>query len=733
MQVSLLSAALLLAEQSEGPPWWLFPLFALIGLVMFGIGSYGIATRRALIGGRQKRMLRLFGIEEITGTWAVVIGVGQCLAGCIALGAAIVGPFVAGSLTDNETPSIASRADTARVATPASQPVPESPPNAAPQSREPEIPSGESTPALESPNVSGADQPSPRRLRFVAGSDRGEAFRDQAPVGGLLVGLRCSTREDWGGVLQAVEPVYQVGGDYQLGSRFGAPGGDEAELIARAGYAVGGINVRTGAMLNAVQLVFFRINGRTLDASDNYLSEWLGCDGGQLYLLEPPGPITEVFGSLEECLVSLGFQAVEELEAAVPLPNSSPPDLFAAPRPGRMLGLREGLEFGDQAPTGAALVGVRAFCDPQPKPTVHSIRPIYLSEDGYSEGETHGSGGEYEAVVIARPGFAVGGVEYHRFANSAGLRLLFVKVAAEGLDPQESYHSPWLGYPWDEHQQKSDSGQRFVGGLTGYTDEVPNGIGLMPVSPRFVRWPSESIPLTAELQRAASARPPLQASHPNGAPFSDTAPDGGLLMGFRLWKGKNWGGALQAIQPIYQVGDQVSHGKRYGQPGGEEHELLAKAGYAVGAVHARAGLVLNALQLVYYRIDGRRLDPRDNYSSEWIGCDGGGPSELDPQGDPIIRLFGTHQQDLVSLGIEPIAELPEASSGQVPQDDEPEAGSPFRIWRSAGGGAQVEAKMLVADDTAVQLERRDGKRVTVPLSKLSEADITFVQETRQNK
>ena len=159
---------------------------------------------------------------------------------------------------------------------------------------------------------------------------------------------------------------------------------------------------------------------------------------------------------------------------------------------------------------------------------------------------------------------------------------------------------------------------------------------------------------------------------------------------------------------------------------------MAKPGYAVGAIRARAGLALNALQLVFYRVDGQRLDPGDSYESPWVGCDGGGPFDLDAHGDPIIGVFGTWVEDLVSIGIEPSQSL--AAAVPLPSTPPPKPGtavpppSEFRTWTSADGRSTVEARILAADNGNVQLERRDGKLVTVPISKLNEPDIAYVRE-----
>jgi hypothetical protein len=275
-------------------------------------------------------------------------------------------------------------------------------------------------------------------------------------------------------------------------------------------------------------------------------------------------------------------------------------------------------------------------------------------------------------------------------------------------------------------------GRKIVSGITGYHDEVVSGIGLMLVSPSAVKVASTPPALPPEFRKAAYAKPPMRANNPSGSPFTDEAPEGGLLVGLRCAKGKNWGGALQAVQPVYQVPTGYALGQRHGTPGGDEYELMAKPGYAVGAVNARAGLVLNAVQLVFYRIDGKRLDPTDRYESDWVGCDRGGPVELDPKGDPITGVFGTCQEDIISLGIQPSHSLWVSLPPPEPPPGAGETASPaaehFRTWRSADGKFTVEAKMLGSENGNVRLQRRDGKTITVPLTKLSGADVAYVRE-----
>ena len=52
-------------------------------------------------------------------------------------------------------------------------------------------------------------------------------------------------------------------------------------LKAKAGYAVGGIKIRSGAALDQVQLVFMKVDGEKLNPADQYVSPPVGGDGGE--------------------------------------------------------------------------------------------------------------------------------------------------------------------------------------------------------------------------------------------------------------------------------------------------------------------------------------------------------------------------------------------------------------------------------------------------------------------
>ena len=642
-------ACLIAAQQNAAPPWWIFLLLGAISVMLVSMGVYGVTTGRAIVPHKLRLVLRLLGIEEVSGRAAIVIGSGQCAVGGLLLLAAVTGPFWAGVWADSG-PS-AERGLPDSIATSGGP---------SPADRvEPAARPGDSTPSVPLAPAAVPTEPPAEPPALRAGLEQGQAFSDRAPDGGVLVGLRCAKGSNWGGALQAVQPIYQVGTGYALGLRHGRAGGDECQLLAKPGYAVGGVNARAGLVLNAVQLVFYRVAGQQLDPGDRYESAWVGSDGGGLFQLDARGvPLTGLSGTWQDDLVSLTLAPGAALSEPLPVPTADPPDLDSELRAGVLLGLAQGTAFSESAPAGGVLVGVRAFCDESPQ-TLRSLQPIYLAGERYVEGQRLGRGGQTPWLTVARPGYAVLGVAFNVFGDTAGMRLRYGKLSPGGPSSEDAYESPWLGYEFDDAGQEASADARFAVGLTGYFDETILGLGLVLVGPRAVQL-AATAELPPEYRKAAYARPRLRAGAAAGTAFDDAAPAGGLLVGLRCAKGTNWGGAIQAVQPIYQVGPGYAVGGRHGKLGGDEQTLVAKPGYAVGAVQARAGLALNAVQLVFYRIAGQRLDPADRYASPWVGCEGGSPYQLDPQGDPIIGVFGHWADDLVSVGVEPTQSLPAA-------------------------------------------------------------------------
>jgi hypothetical protein len=126
-------------------------------------------------------------------------------------------------------------------------------------------------PKLPQPKGPFAKQPAPGQVDTpLVGGARGTPFRLVGPGGEPLLGVRCTTRswmrEDCLGMLEALFAE--------------APAGP-LTAVAKPGYAVGAIEVDAAAHVNAVQLVFMRLEDRKLNPADSYRSDWLGKPTGR--------------------------------------------------------------------------------------------------------------------------------------------------------------------------------------------------------------------------------------------------------------------------------------------------------------------------------------------------------------------------------------------------------------------------------------------------------------------
>ena len=145
----------------------------------------------------------------------------------------------------------------------------------------------------------------PYLLSELRGGFGGMVFYDLASLDSPLVGLRLSTQ----GVIKAIQPIYQTKGGPVTGGVYGRGGGVPIEVVARPGYAVGEIVVRTGALVDAMRLVFYRLKDGKLDVTDFYESEWIGGPGGtsETRLSGGGRPVIGLHGSAFGALDSIGL------------------------------------------------------------------------------------------------------------------------------------------------------------------------------------------------------------------------------------------------------------------------------------------------------------------------------------------------------------------------------------------------------------------------------------------
>jgi hypothetical protein len=244
--------------------------------------------------------------------------------------------------------------------------------------------------------------------------------------------------------------------------------------------------------------------------------------------------------------------------------------------------------------------------------------------------------------------------------------------------PTDPFNGQTLVYARDSNRYRVYSVGRNLtddGGSGSLSDNDQDIVFAVPVVERL----APSAVAAGNSNNAASNRPPTTGAAPGpraggsgsgrpprgfvpppfgtpvGEGFQDEAPPGGFLVGMVVIKSSNGVEAVQAIQPIYRVGNETQKGKWLGgAEGPERYEAIAKPGYAVGGIHAKRGSVIHALQLTFFRIQGNRMDKSDQYQSEWLGGDGGsGRNFIDFGGRFIQGVSGTFQGNVTSIQMHP--------------------------------------------------------------------------------
>jgi hypothetical protein len=136
--------------------------------------------------------------------------------------------------------------------------------------------------------------------------------------------------------------------------------------------------------------------------------------------------------------------------------------------------------------------------------------------------------------------------------------------------------------------------------------------------------------------------------------FRDVAPEHGLLVGMRVGYVNAFGGSkVGMVQPIFQVGNSYVEGKVFGANIAASVTVVAKPGYAIGAINTHAGLLLDSFQIVFAKFKNGKFETRDTYRSEWIGVShGGGAKSASGEGRPVIGIHGrSNGREINALGL----------------------------------------------------------------------------------
>ncbi len=156
------------------------------------------------------------------------------------------------------------------------------------------------------------------------------------------------------------------------------------------------------------------------------------------------------------------------------------------------------------------------------------------------------------------------------------------------------------------------------------------------------------------LAEGAVAKTPQIYGERRGSEFKDTAPEGGLLVGFEIGLARDFDRDMtRAVRPIYRVGDKETMGEQRGTQLKNVVTVKAKAGYAVGGIAAKHGLGFDGMSVTFMKMTDGKLDPKDTYESEFVGSDEKKPAtKIGGSGTPVIGIVGrTNDKDMTGMGL----------------------------------------------------------------------------------
>jgi hypothetical protein len=104
------------------------------------------------------------------------------------------------------------------------------------------------------------------------------------------------------------------------------------------------------------------------------------------------------------------------------------------------------------------------------------VRPIYQGPDGKRyDGPVSGNPTQVRERVVAKEGYAIGGAAIKGGMGIDGMQLTFMEIGADGLNPNRTYLSKWLGgYGGSGARMYVNDGRPIIG-IAGMRSSNPNG------------------------------------------------------------------------------------------------------------------------------------------------------------------------------------------------------------------------------------------------------------------
>ena len=287
-------------------------------------------------------------------------------------------------------------------------------------------------------------------------------------------------------------------------------------LLARDGYAVGGMTVNAGESAYAACVTFMKMSPTGLDSSTAYTSPWYGkrsgasntkldAKGGFVYGIcgrrglnvdaiglikaAPPGTDSHAVEADRNAALAERMAARTKSEAQASAvvaaqgmlppneqltdPNNLPAEMLKTDIMGTTQG---GWPFAVASMDHKPVVGFQIrLGNWMGRACFSALDPLYSKPTAPRESGM--------IRLIAKDGYAVGSVTVNagEFLNALCIR--FMKIKGAGLDPSDSYVTQWFGKKVGTSQTKLDGKGAFVYGICGRRGLDVDALGLIIAAP----------------------------------------------------------------------------------------------------------------------------------------------------------------------------------------------------------------------------------------------------------
>jgi len=249
-----------------------------------------------------------------------------------------------------------------------------------------------------------------------------------------------------------------------------------ASVTARQGTSIALASVPPGAYLvylyvwedNETQTFDLSVNGKTVQSaySSGQAGRWdrLGpwsveVKDGKIEIRAAGGAAN--FSGLEIWRVGAAAESREQARTAA-------------------VGGEGGAPFEDLAGDRGLLTGFKVWYGTfENRRTVRAVQPLYVKEGARADGEVHGGTTKDVVEVLAKPGYAVGGLVARTSARVDGFRVVFMKVAGGRLQPGDRYETDWIGGPGGGEETTLAAEGSPVVGIHGRKGSDVDALGLI--------------------------------------------------------------------------------------------------------------------------------------------------------------------------------------------------------------------------------------------------------------